>query len=298
MGVQANAAHKSASAPDFRGQVALISNVCDDSGAGIARHLASLGAVVGLCGTKRKDVELLAGEIVSQGGQAIAAAAERTGSEHVADIVDRVRSKFGKIDILVNISGEVAGRPLAELSMGAFKNNVDSMLTTSFAFLSEVIPGMRTRRYGRIINIISLPYLGLPAQAELAAAHAGIFGLTRSVALETAADGITVNSLVKGDFVATDLSAADAEKLREPSSREAAWYGCRHLTCDQILRLGDDGIRHGTDALRLRRKERLLLDVRLTGDLSLRIADGICRQSCDRHRLRKRDGSSDGPPPR
>ena len=213
MSDKASTALESGRAPDFYGHVALISNVCDDIGAGIARYFASKGALVGLSGANQEALEPLSGEIAAQGGQAFAAASARTGSEGTAEIVDRVRSKFGKIDILVNNPGELASCSLAELTLGDFKQNTDSMLTTSFAFLREVVPGMRARHYGRIINICSLPYLGLPTQASLAASHAGIFGLTRSVALETAADGITVNSLIKGDIAMARLSATDAEKL-------------------------------------------------------------------------------------
>jgi 3-oxoacyl-[acyl-carrier protein] reductase/2-[hydroxy(phenyl)methyl]-succinyl-CoA dehydrogenase BbsC subunit len=221
MSGQASKASNSAAASDYSGQVTLVSNVCDDIGAGIARYFASKGAMVGLSGANEEALELLAGEIVGQGGQAIAVANGQAGSEGISEIVGRVGSKFGKIDILVNNPGEVANCSLAELSVGDFKTNIDTMLTTSFAFMREVVPGMRARQYGRIINICSLSYLGLATQANLAASHAGIFGLTRSIALETATDGITVNSLIKGDIATADLSAADAEMLanRTPVKR-------------------------------------------------------------------------------
>lgn len=204
---------KPAKSSDFTGQVALISNVGDEIGADIARYFASMGAAVGLGGTDRAAMEKLAGEIAAHGGQGIAMASTTAGAEGISETVDRLRTKFGKIDILVNNPGEAASCALPQLSVGDFKQNIDSILTTSFAFLREVVPGMRQRQYGRIINICSLAYLGLPTQANTAAAHAGIFGLTRSVALETATDGITVNSVVKGDIARADLPAADAEKL-------------------------------------------------------------------------------------
>ncbi len=198
---------------DFSDQVALIAGACDESGSEIARYLSSRGAAVGLCGANRQALELLAGGIVAEGGNALAAATEGTGPEAIPNAIDRVRSQFGKIDILVNNPSDAAGRSLVELPISEFKKDLDTIVTTSYEFLHEVIPSMREHQYGRIINIYGLPYLGWPAQANLGASYAGIFGLTRSLALETAVDGITVNSVVKGDIAAAGMPAADAEKM-------------------------------------------------------------------------------------
>jgi 3-oxoacyl-[acyl-carrier protein] reductase/2-[hydroxy(phenyl)methyl]-succinyl-CoA dehydrogenase BbsC subunit len=144
-----------------------------------------------------------------------------SGAEAVRDLIDRVRANLGRIDVLVNNPAETPGRALAESSHADLQAALESSLIASFAYLRAVIPSMRERRYGRVINICSLDYLGAATRIDLAAAHAGIFGLTRSVALDTAADGITVNCVVKGDVAGTDMPAADAEKLasRIPAKR-------------------------------------------------------------------------------
>jgi NAD(P)-dependent dehydrogenase (short-subunit alcohol dehydrogenase family) len=200
-----------ARASDYSGQVVLISNVCDEIGAGVARDLASMNAIVGLCGVDKKVLESLFTEITDRGGRAIALPIST--AEAVSEVVDDVYTRIEKIDILVNNLGATADCAIAELSVHDFKNNIDSSLVRSFAFLREVVARMRSRGYGRIINITDLSYLGLAKKGNLAAAHAAIFGLTRSIALETAPAGITVNTLVKGDMSAADMSVSDAEKI-------------------------------------------------------------------------------------
>lgn len=196
---------------EFRNSVALIVGAPDDTGTGIARDLASQGAAVGLCGGGRDALESLARDIVAQGGKAIALATE--GQTTISDVVAGVLAKFGKIDILVNNPGELPGRSLLGQSPSEFENDLAVILTTAFGFLREVVPAMRKGQYGRIVNIFGLSYLGLPGRANLGAAYGGVFGLTRSVALELAAAGITVNSVVKGDVARADLPAAEVEKL-------------------------------------------------------------------------------------
>lgn len=196
---------------DLDQSVALIAGPCDDTGIGIARCLSARGAAVALCGPDRGALDTIAGEIVAQGEKAIAVVTE--GPQALPATIDRVRQSLGKIDILVNNPGELIGRSLPDLSTGEFEKGLAAVLTASFAFIREVVPVMRERHYGRIVNIYGLSFLGFPAHANLGAAYAGIFGLARSVALETAASGITVNSVVKGDISRASLPAPDAEKL-------------------------------------------------------------------------------------
>lgn len=208
MTVDAKAAPDYAGATGLTGQVVLVVNAHEDVGAQIGRAFAARGAAVGLCGPDAKRLDLLASEIVAAGGHAIVVPA-RTA----ADVVVRVQAQFGKIDVLVNNPGTATDRPAADLAVSDFSTNIETVLTGSYAFIHEVLPGMRARRYGRIVNIYDLAYLGLPAHPSVAAANAGLFGLTRSLALEAAAEGITVNAVVKGDIAPEGLPADEVEKL-------------------------------------------------------------------------------------
>lgn len=205
-----HASTAAATAKGMHGSVALIAGSCDKTGAAIACSLAAKGAVVALCGAGRDALESLVGTVAAQGGQAIALAAEPAA---ISAVVGDALAKFGKIDILVNNPGDIVGRPLLQQSTAEFESDVTAILTTSFRLLREVVPAMCKARHGRIVNVFDMSYLGLPGRANLAAASAGVFGLTRSAALELAAAGITVNSVVKGDVAGSDLPAADAEKL-------------------------------------------------------------------------------------
>lgn len=208
MDVRTQTAPESAGTADFTGQVVLVVDACDAVGAQIGRAFAARGAAVALCGADADRLERLAGEIAAGGGQAIAVGA----TQDVAALVMRVQTQFGKIDILVNNPGEMPDGNAADLAVSDFRTNVEAMLTRSFAVLHAVLPGMRARRHGRIVNIFDLAYLGLPGRPSVAAAHGGLFGLTRSVALEAAAEGVTVNAIVQGDIAAADLPAEEAEK--------------------------------------------------------------------------------------
>ncbi len=195
---------------DLSGQVALVAGGGDESGTEIARQLSSRGATVALCNVDSKVLELLVGNMGAESGNAIAGTTERV--QAMSNAVSRVRAQLGKIDILVN-NASGADRFFPKLSVDEFHEALDATVTRSYELLHEAIPAMREKRYGRIINIYGLSYLGWPIQPPLAASYAAMFGLTRSLALETAVDGITVNGVVKGDIAATGLPAADAEKL-------------------------------------------------------------------------------------
>ena len=119
-------------------------------------------------------------------------------------------ARYGKIDILINNPAENAGQGLAELSTQSFTTTVAALLGAEFNFLHAVVPLMQKNSCGRVVNISSLAYLGLPKNADVAAAKSGLFGLTRSIALETARNNVTVNCIVKGDIPA----AAETEEVK------------------------------------------------------------------------------------
>ena len=213
MSVAANMESGTLARPDLCGQVAFIANGSEPVGSAIARRLASNGATVGLCGDDRRGLDALAAEIVANGGKALIVAPDRSGLAGIPEIGESIRSKLGNVHILVNNPPELAGSSLAELSVADFAENVSSTLTSSFALLREFVPIMRAHKYGRIVNVFSLAYLGVPGRIDVAAAYAGIFGLTRSAALETARDGITANSVVRGDIVAPNQLPDDIAKI-------------------------------------------------------------------------------------
>lgn len=202
-------------------RVALVAGAADEIGAAIALHLAAQGAKVALCGGAEERLNAVAAQIKEGGGQALAVPAATADPREVKACVERVIQHFGKIDILVNNPAEPSGLSLTKLSAEDFAAAVDSILGIQCHFMREVVPGMRGNGHGRVINVGSLAYLGNPKSVNVAVAQAGLFGLTRSVALEAGREGVTVNCVVKGDIENSSMSEDERERIgkRNPVKR-------------------------------------------------------------------------------
>src|SRR5436305_9137413 len=182
---------RTAGMPDLTGRVALVTGTAHGIGAGIAAALEAHGAVVHAHDRDSVDVS-----------------DEAQVSKLVAEI--------GRIDILVNNAGGVAGqvgRPLEEVSDEDWRAVVDANLTSTFFCTRAVAPGMKERRYGRIVNISSgagrsVSLTGIQAYAS---AKAGQIGFTRQTAHELGRYGITVNSIAPGFVPSNPTSVAQWE---------------------------------------------------------------------------------------
>jgi acetoacetyl-CoA reductase len=191
------------------GQVALVTGGSRGIGRAICEHLAGRGAMVA-AGYSRDEVsaaslrDSLPGRITIHQGN--------IGS--VADceaVVDDVLRAHGQIDILVNNAGITADRTVRRMSSEDWDRVVRVNLSGAFYMTRAALDHMVAREYGRIVNISSvIGETGNVGQANYAAAKSGLFGLTRTLALETARKGITVNCVAPG-FIATDMVASVPE---------------------------------------------------------------------------------------
>ena len=130
-------------------------------------------------------------------------------------LADAAIGRFGKVDILVNNAGINRDRTLARLTAGEWDEVIATNLSGMFHCTKAVVPGMRERNYGRIVNMSSvIGQMGNVGQANYAAAKAGMIGFTRTAALELARHNITVNAVCPG-FVATDMVNALPEEIRD-----------------------------------------------------------------------------------
>jgi 3-oxoacyl-[acyl-carrier protein] reductase/2-[hydroxy(phenyl)methyl]-succinyl-CoA dehydrogenase BbsC subunit len=120
---------------------------------------------------------------------------------------------MGRIDILINNFDHCDAKPVGELSNEDWQGCFDKNLNPVFYFTRAILPGMKAQKYGRVVNISSLTYIGWPGQSSYSAAKSAIFGLTRSLALETARDKVTVNCVAKGDILAADMTDETIEQL-------------------------------------------------------------------------------------
>ncbi len=210
-------------------QVALVTGAGSPTGIGFAsaRVLGEDGAMVILVSTTDRIHERAA-ELEKAGIHARGYIADLTRFEMVQDIMNDIQVTFGRLDICVNNAGmTVVGAvqflsAVDDIPLEEWHRSLERNLTTCFLVTKAVLPLMRARKYGRIINIASTsgPVVAFVGDAAYHAAKAGMWGYTRACALETAADSITVNAIAPG-WIATgsQLDNESAAGLLTPMKR-------------------------------------------------------------------------------
>ena len=191
---------------NLRRRTALVTGASRGIGAAIVRALAEAGAAVAINYRERAaDADALVKQIAGAGGRAIAIAADVSQTEAVARMVERVRSELGLIDILVNNAGIALTRGVDDLSEEDFDRTIAVNLKSVFLCTQAVLPDMRAKRWGRIVNISSGAARGAGAIGpHYNASKAGIEGLTRGYAARLVKEGITVNA-VAPSLIETDM---------------------------------------------------------------------------------------------
>jgi NAD(P)-dependent dehydrogenase (short-subunit alcohol dehydrogenase family) len=193
-------------------RVAIVTGGTRGIGAAISRRLAAA------------DVEVVA----VYRGDAAAAEALRATSDRItptqvdiadapacAELVRRVVAEHGRLDHLINNAGLLVEAASVDTGQADWERVVAVNLSAAFHLCSAAIPVMRAAGFGRIVNVSSVTaVMGSPAEAAYGAAKAGLHGLTRSLARETARAGITVNCVVPGVFE-TDMTAAMPERTQQ-----------------------------------------------------------------------------------
>jgi 3-hydroxybutyrate dehydrogenase len=191
----------------LKGKTALITGSTSGIGLATARALAQDGANVILNGFGDKaEIEKLRGGVEKDFGvKARYSAADMTKPAEIADMVRAGEKEFGAIDVLVNNAGIQHVANIEDFPVEKWDAIIAINLSSSFHTIRAAVPGMKSRKWGRIVNIASAHGLVASVQkvAYVAAKH-GLVGLTRVVALETANDGITCNAICPG-WVLTEL---------------------------------------------------------------------------------------------
>lgn len=211
------ATHIDATRLRLTGRVALVTGCGSREGIGYtcATALAALGAAVAIISTTPRIHERAA-ELAAAGYTVESYVADLTISAQVTALVEAVRDRFERIDVLVNNAGmaqsgvETPSRPFLELSEADWDRSLALNLKTAFLVTRAVAPGMVARGYGRIVNVSSVtgPLVAIPGSSGYATAKAGMVGLTRSLALELGRHGVTVNAVAPG-WIQTASSSPD-----------------------------------------------------------------------------------------
>ena len=190
----------------LHGHIALVTGGSRGIGAAIVRSLAEAGATVAVNFHERAhEADTLVKAISEADGHAIAIAADVSQSDAVAQMVQRVKSDLGPIDILINNAGIAIPRGLDDLSEADFDQTIAVNLKSVFLCTQAALPMMRTKKWGRIVNISSGAARGAGSIGpHYNASKAGIEGLTRGYAARLVKEGITVNA-VAPSLIQTDM---------------------------------------------------------------------------------------------
>jgi NAD(P)-dependent dehydrogenase (short-subunit alcohol dehydrogenase family) len=193
-------------------------------GRAIAFAFAREGARVAVAARTREQVERVANEIAGERGiEALAIECDVASSESVSHAFESTNQKFGRgPDILVNNAGIVETAPFQKTDEAMWQRHLAVNLTGTFRCTRAALPAMLERGWGRVINIASIAgKTGAPYISAYAASKHGVLGLTRSLALEVGAKGITVNAICPG-YVDTDMTTQGVENIVAKTGKSAA----------------------------------------------------------------------------
>ncbi|MBC7183594.1 MAG: 3-oxoacyl-[acyl-carrier-protein] reductase [Marinobacter sp.] len=201
---------------DLKGKVALVTGASRGIGRHIALQLAQRGADVAINYRSRQpEGDEVAREIEATGVRALAFKADLSKMPEARSLVRQVQEQWGRIDILVNNAGITKDKSMKKLTDDDWNDVLDTNLGSVYATCSEVLKIMMDQKYGRIINITSfVGQAGNFGQANYAASKGGIIAFTKTLALEMAKYGITVNAIAPG-FTETEMLAQVPENIRE-----------------------------------------------------------------------------------
>jgi 3-hydroxybutyrate dehydrogenase len=191
----------------LKGKVALVTGSTSGIGLGIGRALAADGADLMLNGFgDAAEIETLRGDLAKEFGvRVLYDGADLSKPDQVAGIVARTETELGRLDVLVNNAGIQFTSPVEEFPEAKWEAIISINLSAVFYGMKAAIPGMKARKWGRIINIASAHGLvARPHKVAYVAAKHGVVGATKVAAIETANDGITVNAICPG-WVLTPL---------------------------------------------------------------------------------------------
>jgi NAD(P)-dependent dehydrogenase (short-subunit alcohol dehydrogenase family) len=198
----------------LRDKIALVTGAASGIGAATSRRFAREGATVAINDARPEGLEAVAGDIRAAGAEALLLPGDVTKKADCERLVQDVTRTFGRLDILINNAGVNRDAMAAKMTEEQWDAVLAVNLKGTFLCAQAALPGMRERAWGRVVNTSSVGALGNIGQANYAASKAGVIGLTKTLALEYAKYGVTVNAIAPGP-VMTAMLAGVPDAIRE-----------------------------------------------------------------------------------
>jgi 3-oxoacyl-[acyl-carrier protein] reductase len=198
---------------DIQGRVALVTGASRGIGRSIAVALAAAGADVAINYRSRADdADRVGAEVQGLGRRSVTLAADVSDRSSVERLVRSVESALGPVEIVVNNAGIARPQAIEEITEADWDDVITTNLKSCFLVTQAVLPGMRARRWGRVINISSVAaQVGGVVGPHYAASKAGMIGMMHFYASHLAREGVTVNciapALIETDMVRANLKA-------------------------------------------------------------------------------------------
>ena len=201
----------------LKGHVALVTGSSKGLGAGIAQSLGAAGAkvVINAYNNIAKGEEVAA-KIVHQGGEAIAIRADVSKESEIKALLEQAGNELGPVDIIVpNATPPQPQKPIEEYDEDFYRSMLDFFVMSPFLLAQAALPGMKERRWGRIINVTSEVFAAsVPNFSAYVAAKGGQIGWSRSMSKELAPFGITVNMVAPG-WIPVERHADDPQEDKD-----------------------------------------------------------------------------------
>ncbi len=197
---------------NLTGKTALITGASGGIGAAIAKALHAAGATIAISGTRQAVLE----ELKTQIGENVdVLPCNLSDVQDVEKLIPAAEAAMGGLDILINNAGITKDGLAMRMKDEDWQSVIDVNLTSNFRLCRAAMRGMMKKRWGRIVNITSIVGVtGNPGQVNYVASKAGIIGMTKSIAQELAARGVTANCVAPG-FIATPMTDVLNEKQKE-----------------------------------------------------------------------------------
>lgn len=188
------------------GHVAVVTGASKGLGRQMAESLAASGAKVALVARSEELLAEVVSGITEAGGTAIAVVADVTDEAAVGEVRTQVEEQLGVCDILINNAGINNRKSIVDFTLDEWNEILGVNLTGPFLCSRAFVPGMKEKKWGRILNMTSImSHVSLPNRTGYSTTKAGLIGFTKSLALELAGDNVTVNGISPGPF-ATEMN--------------------------------------------------------------------------------------------